>query len=137
VNDSKVAIISIVSYVGFGFLIAVVRAWRIGVHRADFQHRGERDRACSHWACDVMVGEFLAILPVGWPIFFVFTWTLRLFVWLMKGPYERMRPPLHEHPTAKKVCEDCLQTKVHHPKESCSTCSLCQRIHVRHDPTSH
>lgn len=80
------------SYVLVGFVITSVRAWRLGVHRAE-AHQGRRSSGCEHFGCDMMAVEDLVPMFVLWPLWLPAAILAAWFRALIKGPYLRRLPP--------------------------------------------
>lgn len=85
------------SYVVIGFLVASLRAWRIGVHRA-IAHKGEREVRCDHFACDCMATELLVLLFLFWPAILPMILATAWFAKLIKGPSLQKLPPENAGP---------------------------------------
>lgn len=85
------------SYVVIGLLIASLRAWRIGVHRAEV-HAGSRERYCEHFGCDCMAGDAVVLLFLFWPAVLPIVLTNAWFAKLIKGPSLRKLPPENAGP---------------------------------------
>lgn len=82
-------------YLLVGFVFTAFRAWRVGVHRADRQHHGERFWSCSHWACDYLAddGLMLSLMLIGWPIAMPISFCSWFFRLLIRAPYLNSLPP--------------------------------------------
>lgn len=85
------------SYVVIGLLIASLRAWRIGVHRA-IAHEGRREILCDHFACDCMATELVVLLFLFWPAILPLILANAWFARLIKGPSLQKLPPENAGP---------------------------------------
>lgn len=90
-------IICCASYVLVGFVVTSIRAWRIGVHRAE-AHEGDRKYDCEHFACDCMALEFLVVLFMFWPVVLPIVILTAWFRAVVKAPHLRRLPAENEGP---------------------------------------